>query len=294
MAALIALGVMIYKFGDLPTAVSALGSFQVKVQFPTATGIQNDTPIRFCGYQIGKVTSIKPPQIMKDLDTGKFYHQTLVVLSIDKQFNNIPADVDAKLMTRGLGSSYIELKLTSYDVYEPSGPVLSDNSLLQGSTGMTSEFFPEESQKKLEELVDGIKTFVDNANDIFGDPANKENIKTTLAHLSEATNQATKTLEAFQRLSAAGATTLKNADAKLDDLVAAVVDTSEQLGKATVEMRLVLEKINTGEGTAARLLNDGKLYENLLENTEQIQLLAQELTAFVTQARQKGLPLKLK
>jgi phospholipid/cholesterol/gamma-HCH transport system substrate-binding protein len=159
---------------------------------------------------------------------------------------------------------------------------------------MTSEFFPEESQKKLEELVDGIKTFVDNANDIFGDPANKENIKTTLAHLSEATNQATKTLEAFQRLSAAGATTLKNADAKLDDLVAAVVDTSEQLGKATVEMRLVLEKINTGEGTAARLLNDGRLYENLLENTEQIQLLAQELTAFVTQARQKGLPLKLK
>ena len=294
MAALIALGVMIYKFGDLPTAVSALGSFQVKVQFPTATGIQNDTPIRFCGYQIGKVTSIKPPQIMKDLDTGKFYHQTLVVLSIDKQFNNIPADVDAKLMTRGLGSSYIELKLTSYDVYEPSGPVLSDNSLLQGSTGMTSEFFPEESQKKLEELVDGIKTFVDNANDIFGDPANKENIKTTLAHLSEATNQATKTLEAFQRLSAAGATTLKNADAKLDDLVAAVVDTSEQLGKATVEMRLVLEKINTGEGTAGRLLNDGRLYENLLENTEQIQLLAQELTAFVTQARQKGLPLKLK
>jgi ABC-type transporter Mla subunit MlaD len=294
MAALIALGVMIYKFGDLPTAVSALGSFQVKVQFPTATGIQNDTPIRFCGYQIGKVTSIKPPQIMKDLDTGKFYHQTLVVLSIDKQFNNIPADVDAKLMTRGLGSSYIELKLTSYDVYEPSGPVLSHNSLLQGSTGMTSEFFPEESQKKLEELVDGIKTFVDNANDIFGDPANKENIKTTLAHLSEATNQATKTLEAFQRLSAAGATTLKNADAKLDDLVAAVVDTSEQLGKATVEMRLVLEKINTGEGTAARLLNDGRLYENLLENTEQIQLLAQELTAFVTQARQKGLPLKLK
>jgi phospholipid/cholesterol/gamma-HCH transport system substrate-binding protein len=294
VAALVALGVMIYKFGDLPTAVSTLGSFQVKVQFPTATGIQKDTPVRFCGYQIGRVTSVKPPKPTQDKNTGKWYHQTLVVLSINKDHNDIPCDVDAKLMTRGLGSSYIELKLTSYDANEPSGPVLSHNSLLQGSTGMTSEFFPEESQKKLEELVDGIKTFVDNANDIFGDPANKENIKTTLAHLSEATNQATKTLEEFQRLSAAGATTLRNADAKVDELVAAVVDTSEQLGKATVEMRLVLEKINTGQGTAARLLNDGRLYENLLENTEQIQLLAEELTAFVTQVRQKGLPLKLK
>jgi len=294
VAALVSLGVMIYKFGDLPGAVSTLGSFQVKVKFPTATGIQKDTPVRFCGYQIGRVTSVKPPQIMEYGNTGKFYHQTLVVLSIDKQFNNIPDNVDAKLMTRGLGSSYIELKLTSYDVYEPSGPVLSHNSLLQGSTGMTSEFFPEESQKKLEELVDGIKTFVDNANGIFGDPANKENIRTTLAHLSEATNQATKTLEEFERLSAAGATTLKNADARVDELVASVVATSEQMGKATAEMRLVLEKINTGEGTAGRLLNDGKLYENLLEDTEQIRLLAEELTAFVTQVRQKGLPLKLK
>jgi phospholipid/cholesterol/gamma-HCH transport system substrate-binding protein len=294
MAALIALGVMIYKFGDLPTAVSAMGSFQVKVQFPTASGIQKDTPVKFCGYQIGRVTSIKPPQIMEDLNTGNFYHQTLVVLSIDKQFKKIPADVDTKLMTRGLGSSYIELKLTAYDLKEPMGPFLSDGSLLQGSTGMTSEFFPEESQQKLEELVDGIKTFVGNANGIFGDPNNKENIRTILANLSAATEQAAKTLKQIEQLSAAGTVTLKNADVKVDRLVAAMVDTSEQLGKTSAELRLILEKINTGEGSAARFLNDGKFYENLLENTAQIQLLAQELTAFVTQARERGLPLKLK
>jgi len=294
IAALVALGVMIYKFGDLPGAVSSLGSFKVKVQFPTATGVQKDTPVRFCGYQIGRVTSVKPPQIMKDGDTGKFYHQTLVILSIDKQFNNIPDNVDVKLMTRGLGSSYIELKLTRYDVNEPSGPFLSDNSLLQGSTGMTSEFFPEESQKKLEELVDGIKVFVDNANDILGDPTNKQNVKTILANLSEATEQATEALGEFRKLSVAGTTTLKNADVRMERLITAMVDTSEQLSKTVVEMRLVLAKANTGEGTAARLLNDGKFYENLLENTEQLKVLLQELTSFIEQARTKGLPLKLK
>jgi ABC-type transporter Mla subunit MlaD len=293
-AALISLGVMIYKFGDLPTAVSRIGSFQVKVQFPTATGIQRDTPVRFCGYQIGKVTSVRPPQVMEDLNTHKFYHQTLVVLSIDNRYDDIPCDVDTKLMTRGLGSSYIELKLACYDANEPGGPVLSHNSLLQGSTGMTSEFFPEESQKKLEELVDGIKVFVDNANEVFGDPANKQNVKTILANLSEATDRATTALEEFRNLSVAGTTTLKNADVRIDQLVTAMVDTSEQLSKTVVELRLVLEKVNTGQGSAARFLNDGKFYENLLENTEQLNVLLEQMNKFVEQARTKGLPLKLK
>jgi phospholipid/cholesterol/gamma-HCH transport system substrate-binding protein len=294
VAALVALGLMIYKFGDLPTAVSTLGSFQVNVQFPSATGIQKDTPVRFCGYQIGRVTSVQPPKAMEDLKTRKFYHQTLVVLSIDKRYSDIPCDVDAKLMTRGLGSSYIELKLTCYDTNDSSRPVLSHNSLLQGSTGMTSEFFPEESQKKLEELVDGIRIFVDNANDILGDPANKQNVKSILANLSEATDQATKALEEFQKLSVAGTTTLKNADVRMEQLITSMVNTSEQLSKTVVELRRVLAKANTGQGTVARLLNDGKFYENLLENTEQLKALLEELNSFVEQARTKGLPLKLK
>ena len=294
VAALVALGVMIYKFGDLPTAVSALGSFQVKVQFPTATGIQKDTPVRFCGYQIGRVTSVEPPKVMEDLKTRKFYHQTLVVLSIDKRYDDIPSDVDTKLMTRGLGSSYIELKLICYDANDSARPVLSHGSLLQGSTGMTSEFFPEESQKKLEELVDGIKAFADNANEVLGDPANKQNVKTILANLSEATDRATKALEEFRNLSVAGTTTLKNADVRIDQLVTAMVDTSEQLSKTVVELRLVLQKVNTGQGSAARFLNDGKFYENLLENTEQLKVLLEQMNKFVEQARTKGLPLKLK
>ena len=58
---LTALGWMIFKFGDLPTAVSRMKSFQVYVQFPTAPGVQKDTPVRFCGYQIGRVTSVMAP-----------------------------------------------------------------------------------------------------------------------------------------------------------------------------------------------------------------------------------------
>jgi len=305
IVAVCALVWLIFKFGDLPTAISKISSFDVYAQFPTAPGVQKDTPVRFCGYQIGRVTDVKPPKVTKDLNTGMFYHQTLVVLSIDRNYSDIPSDVEAKLMTRGLGSSYIELKLKHFDVNEPTGPFLAEKSLLQGSTGMTSEFFPEESQKKLDELITSIITLMGNTNTIIGDPNNKENLKKSLANLSEASGHVTQTLqdinetmqkfrdtmERFGKLADVGTSTLKNADA---NLVTALAGLTEELSKGASQVRLILEKVNSGQGSAGRLLNEGQFYENLLENTQQLQALLEELKSFVAESSKKGVPIKLK
>jgi methyl-accepting chemotaxis protein len=210
-------------------------------------------------------------------------------------------------MTRGLGSSYIELKQTpgkpaeSIDPNRPETIFLVDKILLQGSTGMTSEFFPEESQKKLDELVDGIIALIANANDIIGSPNNKENLQIMLANLTKASEQAKETMqqakqtiEEFRKFAVAGTTTLTNVDAKAEELVVAMVDTSGEIGKAATRLRQILETINDGQGSAAKLINDGRFYENLLENTRQLQLLLAEIKSFVAQARDKGVPIKLK
>ena len=65
IVAVIAFFWMIFKFGDLPIFVSEIKSYQVKIQFPSAPGVQKDTPVRFCGYQIGTVTDVKPPNIFR-------------------------------------------------------------------------------------------------------------------------------------------------------------------------------------------------------------------------------------
>ena len=298
---------LIFKFGDLPSVVTKMGSFQVFVQFPTAPGVETDTPVRFCGYQIGRVTKVMAPEPKEDLVSGLKYYQTVVVLSIDEKYVNIPSNVEIKLMTRGLGSSYIELKQTPGKPAEPLDPnrpetkFLVDNILLQGSTGMTSEFFPEESQKKLDELVDGIIALIANANDIIGSPNNKENLQIMLANLTKASEQARETMqqakqtiEEFRKFAVAGTTTLTNVDAKAEKLVVAMVETSEEIGKAATRLRQILETINDGQGSAAKLINDGRFYENLLENTRQLQLLLAEIKSFVAQARDKGVPIKLK
>lgn len=322
---------LIFKFGDLPGFVTKLDSFEIFVQFPTATGVQRDTPVRFCGYQIGRVTNVMAPEIREDMVNGLEYYQTVVVLSIDKRYVTIPSNVEVKLMTRGLGSSYIELKqypelpVVPLDPNRPETQYLVDKIWLQGSTGMTSEFFPEESQKKLDGLIEGLENLIANANDIMGDENSKENVKKTLANLANATKQAADTLEEFEKLAAAGSATLEKADTKIEQVVTAVVDTSkeireftaagtstlknvderseklvvalidtsEQLSGAMAELRLALEKVNSGQGSAARLLNDGSFYENLLENTEQLKLLLEEMKSFVAEWKDKKIEVKL-
>jgi len=294
------LGWLIYKFGELPSVVSQIGSFQVFVQFPNASGVQEDTPVNFCGYQIGQVIKVMRPMKRYDKGSGLNYYQTVAVLSIDDAYRDIPSNIVPKLMSRGLGSSYIELKydpsqeLKPLDPNRPETVYLYDKAVLQGATGMTSEFFPEESQKKFEELIGKISHLIDNVNEIIGSPENKQNIQTALSNLSEATKQAREVLKDFGKLSRTGTTTLANADERIDTMVSSMVQTSDEIGKTVSELRLMLEKINSGQGSASRFLNNGKFYENLLENSQQLQILLEQMKEFIKQSRDKGIPLKLK
>ena len=307
---LAALGWMTFKFGDLPTAVTRMRSFEVYVQFPSAPGVQKDTPVRFAGYQIGRVTHVAPPAVRKDRNTSQLYHQSLVTMSINKMYTDIPCNVEVKLMTRGLGSSYIELQVDPdklpaplMDPTDPNSGYLSQGMLVQGSTGMTSEFFPEESQKKLNNLIEGIETFIASANDIIGDPNTQRSLRTIMANLTEtsgqvpaAIKQATemlkaleKTLEEFRVLAMTGTGAIQSVDAKAERLVVSLVDTSNELGKAASQLRLAMEKVNSGDGTAGRLINDGRLYENLLETSTQLNVLLKDVRELLDKVNESGL-----
>lgn len=310
IAGLAGLGWMIFKFGDLPTAVTRMRSFDIYVQFPTAPGVEKDTPVRFCGYQIGRVTHVMAPEVREDLNTGAKYHQTLCVMSINNKYVDIPCNVDVKLMTRGLGSSYLELKVDPsklpappMDPNDPDSCFLRSGMKLQGSTGMTSEFFPEESQKMLNDLILDIRALIANANDILGDSDNQQNVKKTLANLTDASggltgamNEAVQTMqdtreaiEDFRSLATTGADTIKSVDAKAERLVVSLVSTSDELSKAIAQMRLAMEKVNTGSGTAGRLINDGRLYESLLESTTQLNVLLKDFKDLIDKISEKGL-----
>jgi len=304
---LVAFGWLVLKFGDLPSGISQWKSFDVHVQFSSAPGVQRDTPVRFCGYQVGRVTKVLPPRRLPEIRHGQAVgpesYQTTVVMSIENEYTDIPLDSRIKLMTRGFGSSYIEIQPSLPDPCSPIQAFWTHGSKVQGSVGVTSELFPEQTQKQLEELLGDLRVFIGHANQIIGDPNSKQNIKATLVNLSEsskrtvqvleraeqALSRATEAIEQYRKLAIAGQDTLRNADDRIDRLTGAVVQTSEELGRAASQMRQLIEKANEGEGTLGRLVNDGRLYENLIETTDQLQLWIQQFTSILEKLEEKGL-----
>jgi len=312
-------------FRDLPLFVSQAKSFNVLVKFREAPGVQKETPVQFCGYQIGRVVVVSPPKYVEDPDTGKAWHEVHVTLAIDKKYQNIPSNVDVKLMKRGLGSSYIELQ-TNSDVPpepliadQPRTKFLCDELILRGSIGLGSDFFPPEIQKKLEHLLASITTLSDNTNLIIGDSENITNVKKTLAHVSVVSEQAGETLKSIQQFSNTGnqqivrlADNLNTAIANFQQALTKINDGKGSVGKllnddrlyenlinTTLELetgirdfRQILAKVNEGQGSMGKMLNDGRLYENLLDSSQELEMALEQIKKWAADAREKGIRIK--
>ena len=275
---------MLGRFRDMPLFVSQANSFYVLAKFTDAPGVQRETPVQFCGYQIGRVVLVSPPAYVEDSATGKSWHEVRVTMAIDKKYKNIPSNVKVTLMKRGLGSSYIELQADA-DIppkpliaERPETKFLCDGLVTNGSMGLSSEFFPPQVQKKLENLLDSIATLAANVNQVIGDEQNKTNIKKTLEHIATATEQARQTLQSVQKFSDVGSEKITQA--------------AEDLDAAAKEFRQILAKINNGEGSAGKFLNDGRLYENLLDSSAELEMTLEQIKKWAADAREKGIRIK--
>ncbi|HOK96200.1 MAG TPA: MlaD family protein [Anaerohalosphaeraceae bacterium] len=283
LIALIAFLWMLFRFRDLPLAVSKIKSFVVLVYFPEAPGVQKDTPVNYCGYQIGRVMNVAPPQVYEV--NGLKFHRVGVTMAIENRYTDIPKNVDIYVMKRGLGSSYIELVQDPQKTALAEG-FLEDKMVLEnGKVGTTSDFFPPQIQAKLENLVDSIAALADNANQIIGDQDNQTNIKKMLANIEAATAQADTTLKSIQQFSDTG-------NEKVRQISDKIGLAAEQLEGALSEFRQVMAKIESGQGTAGKLLNDGRLYENLIESSRELQMALQQIKEWAADAREKGIRIK--
>ena len=296
---LVALGWLIFKFGDLPALVTKLKSFDIYVQFASAPGAQANTPVQFCGYQIGRITAVQPPQLRDELlngqNTGRRFHQILVTISIDKKYTNIPADSKIKLMARSYGSSFIQIIPPSNtsavrqgqahlempdpnfrkEWPSPETKFLVAGMLLQGSTSAANDIIPEETMLKLNKFVTDLNILINNTNDIIGDPNNKKNIADTLSNFNKTAEQASQSLK------------------QLESFLAAGTATSEELNRTVVQLTAILEKVDTGVGSASKFVNDPKFYESLLESSKQLQLLLEEARQLIEKLKKEGVKFKL-
>jgi ABC-type transporter Mla subunit MlaD len=276
IVAMAALLWMVAQFGELPIAVSKHKSFEVVVQFPSAFGVRESTPVLFCGYQVGKVTHVRYPEETED-PQGNTYHQVKIHIGIEKKYKRIPDTAEFRLMKRSMGSSYIDIVVDP--TVAAAGVLKSKMAVIQGIQGTPTDLIPLKVQQKLEMLLERASSLASNVDKIVGDEVNQNNIRTTLENTTVLTAQATETLKSIHKLSGLG-------QEKVQVL-------AEQISETLSDTRAFMAKFTEGNGSAAKLLNDGQLYENLLESTSELQMALDQLKRLAAEAREKGIKIKL-
>ena len=164
------------------------------------------------------------------------------------------------------------------------------------------------TMSKLNATLDALRT-------VIGDAKNQANIKAALANLAKATQQATEAMEDLKAFAAkAGKTadeaTLAIGDARkvvstvskattrasdrVDELAEKLIEDAEKVSALMTTLNQAAAKIDAGEGTAGKLLNDPKLYNNLLDATQELGGLLKDLSELVETWKKDGVDIRLK
>ena len=216
-----------------------------------------------------------------------------------------PKDVTVQLVGENAsGGGLLPKELTS--AFKDFGILArSLNALIEGQEDSATTGPP--TGNGLRGMTVRLSRTLDSIYEITGDQANQENIKESLAGLrsmtgaenQKALQQVLTNLEQFagkenQKQLRNALRSLASASDGADELMRQLQSTASAVSKLTGQLAAVTKKIDTGKGTAGKLINDPALYVNLVEAVEQIEALARDLRAMTAKWKKDGVGVKLK
>lgn len=254
-------------------------------------GLSKSNPVMINGVQIGRV---------ENLDGGKNMRRIVVMVNLTQDVN-IPDNSLAVINPNLLGgSATLEIQLGSSTNYLKNG----DTVLTTLSGGAFDEAL-KAINPVLYEVRNAVKSLDSVLNVVTGvfDPTTKNNIKSIVAHLNTTTASfalsAASLREILNTQNGALASSLNNvntftanlnsnneklnailenakqASAKLADID--LKNTLDTLGVAVDNFKKGSDKINSKDGSLGLLLNDKKLYQNLQETSNKLNILIDDI-----------------
>ncbi len=257
-------------------------TYVLYTHFESAGGLSGGSPVRINGVDVGAVEHVR-------LDTD---NQVIVRLHLDDSIH-IPEGSHAEIGgISALGSNYVVIFLGP-----PGNPPISDEGYIEGISEQDAfEALTERSVR----LTDNVEEALANASVLLEDTGlligeTGADIRPTLRALREVTDTLAQALreeqesvrhiignvEAFSedlsRLSGTSVDTLVQALHRLDQVTVHLERSLETLESATGNLDEILNKINNGDGTIARLLNDPTLYIRMGSTLGSLESLLQDL-----------------
>ena len=287
------LAVLILAFTGVPQLFQT--GYTIRMHFEQTHDILPGDPIYLRGKRVGVVQDVE----FTDNNPRKGVTITAKVHSDIR----LPRNIQAKVFTKGLvGKGYLSLIPDGILPVDPdTGEEIEFYStdeiiVLQGVHDPGSGLLPPE-------LVEAMKSFgklAKNLNELLepapsphpgtdSQPASArgdeppQGLKGTIIRLN-------RTLDTMKVFFAKGQETLAGADELTRKLITDAEDISSLLGS----IQQSVDKINKGDGTFGKFLNDPKLYNNLIQVTDQMQALVKDFRRLVDKWERKGVGIKLK
>lgn len=267
---LVAIAAVVFGYGIMKGNHFFDSSKKVYAIYDDVEGLTKSSEVTINGLRVGSVSEIR------------FLNQTgeiLVAMRIKSDFAFSKNSI-AEIYSEGLIGGKI---LKIHPDYKGS-PIQSGDTLQSHvAMGMMGK-----AQQRLEPMVNDFQAFlekvdtlVNNINKVLDEPGRK-NISESIAHLNG-------TLANLEQSSGRINKLLDDNGDHFDNIFTNLSDFSDSLAKIEIqplvaktdailnEFNLITEKLNNGDGMAAKLLNDSEVYDNIDHATRQLEELLQDI-----------------
>lgn len=229
--------------------------YPLYVYFDSASGLAKDVQVEIAGVEVGRVGAIA-------LENGK----AKITLEIDYNVR-LTKDVQALIRTRGiLGDKFIELLPGSY-----AAPPLEAGGRITRTTPSTDI---DTLMNVLGEVARDIKQLTGAFSKVLGGEAGEASLKSIVDNTKSLVETLNRTVAANQQdlsrmvsnLADFSETLKKVGDANQGDIgptITALRSTAEQMQFLVQNLNQVAMKINSGQGSIGKLVNDSEVLDNL-------------------------------
>ncbi|MBK8444273.1 MAG: MCE family protein [Sphingobacteriales bacterium] len=268
------------------------------VLFDKIDGLMEGNPVLLNGFQVGSVEGL---ELVAD-GSGR----VSASLSIQDEVP-LPKGVAARIVSSGLmGDKQVILVAPKNTTTAAEVPLHQNGDTLIGelevplTTMLSEEVLP--VKDKLAKMIDSLQITVNSINQTLNSGALQSSLaslQTTLQYLQKSSAQVNQLLAAQSGKidgivtdAAAITNNLKNNNDNINTIISNAQSTTQRLAQIDVQpsiaklngtltqaestikqLTATIEKINSGEGSAALLLNDPKLYQNIEKTTRDLDAL---------------------
>jgi len=269
----------IYGFNYLKGKDLFSASDTYYTEYGNVEGLVPSTPVTINGLRVGKVTSIG----FKGDGTGKLTIELMV--NSDFEFSK---NSTAELYETGLIGGKAIAIIPAFDGAEKA----EDGDFLKGEVkpGLTElvnrRLTP--LQEKIEIMMVGTDSLLSNINDVF-DAQTKANLRSSISGLNDIIQNFKEASKSIDLLVASNEKKLNSTLTNVDNISSNLSKTTEQLAEADLKQTIetleatiqnfksISGKINQGEGSIGKLLNDKTLYNNLEGASREMEALIRDI-----------------